>query len=450
VNPPDVIRFHCPHCHVFLSVPKALAGVTGPCPSCSAQITAPHFDLPPAPQFPSPGAIAPLPSAPAVAAQTSPLAAAEPSPIRPEPRGLSTPKPVESIRAIDPADIDERLALPSPASPLPTKNNTSSPLNPLLRVLIPVSIIVLVAFGFVQLTRFLQTTSLTQRPKPQDSGPETTPLVSGPVSTSPSPPRITPTTTPPHTNALSTANAAGPTVLDTPAPPVTEPIAPASADDPAKHGMIAANIMEQFLAATSFEERMMYISTQIPHEQLRSTILSQKWPTAQISPGTQISHPSERLTEYYFEVRFGENSIHFPRKIIMLVHQRGTDEPKIIIEPLLDTAGGRLAEFAQKPSTAPRDFYVIMDARVKCFDDKIPDSVKKCTFFLRAHTTGEDIATAYANESSNTRKEFDNPLTGLKWKNPMPVIVTLQWNTKEDYTRPFLEVIEIKSKSWVR
>lgn len=35
------IRFRCPSCHTQLDVPSQLAGVTGPCPSCQATITAP-------------------------------------------------------------------------------------------------------------------------------------------------------------------------------------------------------------------------------------------------------------------------------------------------------------------------------------------------------------------------------------------------------------------------
>jgi hypothetical protein len=89
-----------------------------------------------------------------------------------------------------------------------------------------------------------------------------------------------------------------------------------------------------------------------------------------------------------------------------------------------------------------------MDARVKCFDHKIPNADKKCTFFLRSHIQGKDIVTAYANEQSAVRKEFDDPLGGLRWKNPIPVILTLQWNTQEDIARPFIEVIGIKAKSW--
>ncbi|MDP0489742.1 MAG: hypothetical protein Q7Q71_01675 [Verrucomicrobiota bacterium JB023] len=42
----QTLRFKCPSCGIQLEVPTHLAGVTGPCPSCQAKITAPQ--LPPA------------------------------------------------------------------------------------------------------------------------------------------------------------------------------------------------------------------------------------------------------------------------------------------------------------------------------------------------------------------------------------------------------------------
>lgn len=323
------------------------------------------------------------------------------------------------------------------------EKHTSRRFTELFRWLIPAAILLLVGFGFINFTRFLKANSLTQKQKSKTENADATPLVSGPL---PADVKSLPAVA---TAAVQSPAQAPPGVGTMPSVlAVDQPAASISDQAESQAGLIASRMVEQFLAATSFEERMMYVHSRQTHDQLRNTILSRKWPTAQITPGAQVSHPEERLVEYYFEVRFGENSINFPRKATLLVHQRASDEPKIIIEPLLDTVGGRLREFAKKPSSAPQDFYVIMDARVKCFDDKIPNSDKKCTFFLRPHIVGEDIATAYANEISATRKEFDNPLTGLKWKNPMPVLVTLQWNTTEDYTRPFIELIEIKSKTW--
>ena len=58
---PEKIRFNCPSCGIQLDVPAALAGVTGPCPSCQSSITAPHPEIPtpappqqPVPQQPVP------------------------------------------------------------------------------------------------------------------------------------------------------------------------------------------------------------------------------------------------------------------------------------------------------------------------------------------------------------------------------------------------------------
>lgn len=367
-----------------------------------------------------------------------------PASIRPEPRGLAEVKSPDSIRAASIAELPEEIQVVHSSKRSRGEKYAPWRFTELLRWLIPAAIILLVGFSFINITRFLNANSLTQKQKVKTENADTTPLVSGPLPTAgKSLPAATTAAVPSSSSPTAAGSEAIPAVLA-----VDQAVATISDQAESQTGLIASRMVEQFLAATTFEERMMYVQSRQSHDQLRNTILSRKWPTAHITPGAQVSHPEQRLVEYYFEVRFGENSINFPRKATLLVHQRASNEPKIIVEPLLDTVGGRLREFAKRPSSAPQDFYVIMDARVKCFDDKIPNSDRKCTFFLRPHMGGEDIATAYANEISATRKEFDNPLTGLKWKNPMPVLVTLQWNTTEDYTRPFIEVLEIKSKTW--
>lgn len=367
-----------------------------------------------------------------------------PTPIRPEPRGLSDVKSPENIRATSIAEFPEEIPIIRSAKKSRGGKVATLRFTELLRWLIPATIVLLVGFGFLNVVRFLKANSLTQKPKEQTTNADSTPLVSGPISAGDQ--SLPPVATAPVRAAQPPSSPGNGNVSSVLGSDTADAANTGESDSQA--GLVASRTVEQFLAATSFEERMIHVQSRLHHDQLKNSILSRKWPTAQITPGAQISHPDQRLVEYYFEVRFGENSINFPRKATILVHQRGSDEPKIIVEPLLDTVGGRLREFAKKPSSSPQDFFVIMDARVKCFDDKIPGSDKKCTFFLRPHISGEDIATAYAHEISPTRAEFDNPLTGLKWKNPMPVVLTLQWNTTEDYTRPFLEVIEIKSKSW--
>lgn len=331
-----------------------------------------------------------------------------------------------------------------------TEEKAVRQLRNMLRFAIPAALLLLLALGFLQLSRFLKANSLTQPAKPAPTQPAKPPgkPTAPPAVTPVSPPQVAsvkppepPASLPPVTVPPATTT----TPVIQPPPPAVEP---AAVELPPQAGAIARRMVEQFLAATTFDERMIYVLTKKTPSELQNSFLSRKWPTAQITPGAQIPHPAERLTEFYFEVRFGENSVGFPRETTILVHQRGDEEPKIILEPMLDTVGGRLRDFAKEPSSKPQDFYVIMDARVRCFDDKIPNADKKCTFFLRAHISGMDIATAYATDISQIRKQFDDPLAGFKWKKPMPVVVTLQWNTTEDYTRPFIEVIDIKAKNW--
>lgn len=42
----NVINFSCDHCRISLTVDESLAGITGPCPSCGNDITAPHPNAP--------------------------------------------------------------------------------------------------------------------------------------------------------------------------------------------------------------------------------------------------------------------------------------------------------------------------------------------------------------------------------------------------------------------
>lgn len=103
---PDKIRFNCPTCGIQLDVPVALAGVTGPCPSCQSSITAPHpqIDTPaaPAPQ-PAPQ---PAPTAPAPQQPTFPSQPAEAAPRQPEPHQEPVPLPTYQ-------------EIPAPRQPIP-------------------------------------------------------------------------------------------------------------------------------------------------------------------------------------------------------------------------------------------------------------------------------------------------------------------------------------------
>ncbi|MFC0019789.1 hypothetical protein [Roseibacillus persicicus] len=102
---PSKIRFNCPSCGIQLDVPAALAGVTGPCPSCQSTITAPI----PQPAAPEPAA--PEPVAPAAHPRQQP--APEPPAPPEQPSQPSYAPPVEPTQP--------------PQSPAPRSSTDSPP-----------------------------------------------------------------------------------------------------------------------------------------------------------------------------------------------------------------------------------------------------------------------------------------------------------------------------------
>lgn len=435
VSPPSSISFSCPQCQCTLRVPRHMAGVTGPCPSCGQMITSPREVTPPQ-EISYQRTVPPLSSLPAIP-RTLPAGSPSAHPVsaRPIPP-LHEAKPRPAISS----DLSTSAQPVAPTIIRPRKTEPYRPLSKkyaFLRILIPMCAVSILAVGYWQISTILQ----KHRDTPQRKAVATPGRLPSSTRTVATPPNrsTTPSITPPTTPSSRSTP-----VAETQVPTATTP------DDqtPPPSGLLAGQIMEKFLAAPGLAERLPYLASSKTPDELSTTFLARPWPIAQLTPGAQIPHPAEGLIEYYYEVRFGENSFGFPRLATFLLHQHGNEPPKILVDPLLDTIGGRLQDFAANPVDGPQDFFVIMDARVKCFDHKIPNADKKCTFFLRSHIQGKDIVTAYANEQSAVRKEFDDPLGGLRWKNPIPVILTLQWNTQEDIARPFIEVIGIKAKSW--
>lgn len=90
---PDLLRFHCPHCRAELTVPKTLAGIQGPCPSCFQTIQAPAASAP-----------APAPAAVLPPRQVTPL--------------VPIPAPVAS-RAVTPMPLSERAGMQAQAAAAP-------------------------------------------------------------------------------------------------------------------------------------------------------------------------------------------------------------------------------------------------------------------------------------------------------------------------------------------
>lgn len=124
--PPNLLRFHCPHCRAELTVPKTLAGIQGPCPSCFQTIQAPAASGPaPAPVMALPPRqvtpLAPIP-APVPSREVTPMPLSERAGVQAHahvnPAGAATP-PQRAVLP-QPRHEDEfrpRRAIPPMASP---------------------------------------------------------------------------------------------------------------------------------------------------------------------------------------------------------------------------------------------------------------------------------------------------------------------------------------------
>lgn len=411
----EPLKFSCNHCRTVLSVPAAFAGVTAPCPLCGYQITAPH--------------------------NTTHVA----TPAKEHSHVATKPQ-----FAHDADEFSESLA----AVVKPARSNLW------LRIAIPVTVTTLLLLCLYGLTKVMKGRS----PAPEPVAVRKSIPLAVPVSDSnaraprhgsdseiaavkpqSSDQNATDRETTPHLPkppiAINPAQPSEAVVLD-PTPGVKHAVAP-------DNGAIeVAKLVDQFLSATSYAERKNIITTKRQIIELEQSILAKPFPSYDVNAGAQIPIADENLTEFYYEIRFYKNDIGLPKLCTLLIQKRGSDPAKIIVDPFLDIVDGRLANFAKHSQDGLLDFYVIMDPRVKCFDDNVPNAFKKSTFYLRAHSNGDDIATAYATEVSSVRQLFNDPTSGLKWKLPIPVVVTLQWNKNEDKQRPFLELVNIKALNW--
>jgi hypothetical protein len=233
-------------------------------------------------------------------------------------------------------------------------------------------------------------------------------------------------------------------------------------------------MVEQFLKAADYSERKSFVATKLPEDVILESFANKKWPHSTVYLEPIEIDDKERKTTYRFHVNFSENAAGFPSDALIVVNQVGSNPAKIALDPLIDTIGGNLHQFAQSPFLGDnklygiqddteenpfvepsslkdsQDFYCVVNAREKSYETTkpVPGIEKKCTFNLRAYSDGKEIAVAYANEKSNVREAFANRTSGLSWNNSKPMRLTLKWNIKEDPKKPFIEVIAIKSIGW--
>lgn len=434
-----------------LSVPYSLAGVAGPCPQCQAQISAPR----PAPQAPGmPQQQHAADQRPSSVAKASVLGES----IRPEPRQHpSRVSAVQSPRVEIHSDQRARVPVCSPQVMAISRKPHRS--KRILRFLVPILILGAVGLMFFYLSQFLKSHGVESSKKnaQQQATPHAATTIESELGVDTIRGSVdTPIAVEDPAKVAVKTTAPEQPIVEVTVPQITAPEMPAVDPIPAAAGAKvpavknAITVLEEFLNASSLDVRKPMMVTKSSDGDLIAAKFDKTWPPYTITIGSQNTYPKERLVEYYYLVNFEENQLGFPKLAIFLLQKRGDEEAKVVVAPLLDTIGGRLATFAAQPQPQPQDFYAVMEAVMFCRNDKIPNAKKKSEFYLRASNKGENIAVAYVNEQSEIHKAFTNPdpLDNLKWKNPIPVVVTLHWNSEEDPARPFLEIIEIKAKNW--
>ena len=169
--------------------------------------------------------------------------------------------------------------------------------------------------------------------------------------------------------------------------PVADPAMPPIGDvkndfqpelQPVDGGIVALELLEEFLGMKTLEERLPHIETKRAEPELVNSVLSGTLPEAlKISVDVRETNAIEQVIDYYYHVNFatpdGDANLQ-----TMLVRTRGTSPPKVVVDSFLDLFGGRFASYAEKPSEDAGTFQIIISAGAFCYDD-VPGSDKKFT-----------------------------------------------------------------------
>ncbi len=235
--------------------------------------------------------------------------------------------------------------------------------------------------------------------------------------------------------------------------PVGEPPMPSISDpdpvgDPGVDpGIAAREMLEEFLEMKSLDERMPFIETQQDEAELVSSVLNGPLPEVQkITVDVRTTDPIEQLIDYYYYVDFADDDGGSTPQT-MLVRTRGTQPPKVVVDPFLDLFGGRFARYAKTPVKEAGTFQVIISAGAFCYDE-VPAPEKKYTLKILARDDAKEIAKAYFGKASKIGEMLEDESSGLAYGQATPCTVFLRWNIEDDPENPFLEALDIISLNW--
>ena len=440
----EPITFYCPACGIKLTVPASLAGVTGPCPTCRTQIqapipaaplvqqipAAPAYQAPPPVSYPPSGIPAAPPPQQAPVYQEPPPVPSAPPVLKPEPRQLPSRTHPEEVVARQMPAGNGQYTDPKKlqAAPLPRHPHRTSPLLRVAMFLLFLLAAAVLVYGVLKILNM----------EPGQNTPSGTTPIQTETESNDKPPEVAAET---KTTPLPTPPTEQP-VLSEPPPDLPAGI------EPKLPGVIAAEVLEKFLSAKSLAERLPMIETKTPEAELTQSCLAGPLPAFRnLAIDVQESNPVEEVVDFYYNVDFeaADNRIN-PQTI--LVRTRGSGDPKVVVDPILDLYGGRLAAYAAKPSDKGGNFQVIVYAVASCNDEKIRDREKKLTLKLLARDNTKEIAQAYFSKVSKIGEMLMDGTYSLSYGKAKACTVMLRWNTEENKDHPYLEAIGLKALDW--
>ena len=469
----SVISFPCPVCAIKLTVPARLAGVVGPCPSCRNEIQAPQAVLTPPPaqtaQFPqtlqpippptpvatapevekptgdhsdshaTPAPQAPLPVTPPARILAADLAAT--SPMRnPQPKQIPAAtshgkRAANSTAEAPPMSTNETGDVPAVPKRAPRKNGLAR----WLFVLLYIAAIATIGSGVVS---FLKDRSEKTRFK--QSMPKTPAKTTPPKSVTPPEPADSPEPPNPPEPSIPALP------VPSPEPPKTAEQSPSVPDkvEPPTPSQAATEVLKKFLAAETLTERLSLVATQTPEPALAKSCLAGPLPRAKEVFIEAIQNDAGKQTvDFYHHVTFETDAPNKKAQTI-LVQKRGDADPKVMVDPFLDSYGGRLAAYAETASDLSGTFQVTILPLASCSDEKVPNRQKKLTLKLLPQDDAKEIALAFFDKDSKIARMLEDGTYSLSYGKAKACTVVLRWNTEERRATPFLEVVDLKTLDW--
>lgn len=440
----NIIEFSCPSCQTELRVATELAGVKGPCPSCSNTITAPHSPQ----QRPQEQQQTSTPSGFGQAMASAPI------------RATGGPIPSSRQQGSHPhRHIPNPSANPRPVTSGKTQSQESpsvkaAVLAPIKRRIWPVIVFPLLFIILLGIVIYL-VMDLLKLPikEPIDNTPlaPNENLITSPTSPSASEPspQEEPNRALDH-DKLGEVPAGLPEVAQKNAKEIKRE------EILNKHRTFISQssaILDRFLKAKSYEERRPYLTSSYrTEEQLLASGLNKPMPRKLFAELRQMRADPEVLTlETYFQVTLAAPEgapLHEHRSIFVRMVSFSEDEPpRVHTDPFIDIYDNLPTVFAQNPEASPLTLRTVVEVSTLCFDDSVPNQHKKgvITFLPNVQRVKNTLLKAYLGKETEL---FQRLKKQLEPGTQRPVTLTIQWNKTEDPKKPFIEVAHLDGIGW--